>query len=112
MSLGLVNKALIALVYGDLLMRVLYRVRPYEKVKGSANALYEYWVEKCKESIRTGSHKTFNENVKKIVEDFDNLEICEVEKPKVGLVGEILVKFHPQANNNIVDIIEKEGQRR
>lgn len=109
MSLGLVNKALIALVYGDLLMRVLYRVRPYEKVKGSANALYEYWVEKCKESIRTGSHKTFNENVKKIVEDFDNLEICEVEKPKVGLVGEILVKFHPQANNNIVDIIEKEG---
>ncbi|HOM02468.1 MAG TPA: acyl-CoA dehydratase activase-related protein [Acetivibrio sp.] len=108
-TLGLANKALIALVYGDLLMRVLYRVRPYEKVKGSANALYEHWVEKCKESIRTGSHKTFNENVRKIVEDFDNLEIYGVEKPKVGLVGEILVKFHPQANNNIVDIIEREG---
>ena len=106
---GLINKALIALIYGDLLMRVLYRVRPYEKIKGSANLLYNSWVEKCKESIRSGKISTFRENVYKIVEDFDNLKIVDVEKPKVGLVGEILVKFHPMANNNVVDIVEKEG---
>jgi len=106
---GLINKALIALIYGDLLMRVLYRVRPYEKIKGSANLLYNSWVEKCKESVRSGKFSTFRENIYKIVEDFDNLKIIDVEKPKVGLVGEILVKFHPMANNNVVDIVEKEG---
>lgn len=106
---GLVNKSLMALVYGDLLMRVLYRVRPYEKIKGSANLLYNSWVERCKESVRTGKHRTFRENIYKIVEEFDNLKIVDVEKPKVGLVGEILVKFHPMANNNVVDVVEKEG---
>ena len=63
----------------------------------------------CKESVRTGSHKTFKENIYKIVEEFDNLDVYNIRKPRVGLVGEILVKFHPQANNNVVDIIEKEG---
>ncbi|NLD49421.1 MAG: 2-hydroxyglutaryl-CoA dehydratase, partial [Clostridiaceae bacterium] len=106
---GLVNKSIMSLVYGDLLMRVLYRVRPYEKVKGSANLLYNNWVEKCKESIRSGKHKNFKQNIYDIVREFDNLKINNIEKPKVGLVGEILVKFHPTANNNIVDILEKEG---
>lgn len=106
---SLLNKALIALVYGDLLMRVLYRVRPYEKIKGSANLLYESWVERCKESVKSGRHSEFKRNIKGIVEDFDNLELENIEKPRVGLVGEILVKFHPTANNDVVDVVEKEG---
>lgn len=106
---GLLNRILIGLVYGDILMRVLYRVRPYEKIKGSANLLYNSWVEKCKESVRSGKHSAFRENIYKIVEEFDNLKVNNIEKPKVGLVGEILVKFHPTANNNVVDVIEKEG---
>lgn len=108
-SLGLINKLLIALVYGDLLMKVLYRVRPYEKIKGSANLLYNTWVEKCKESVRNGRHKEFKENIYNIVRDFDNFKITDEKKPKVGLVGEILVKYHPTANNDIVDIVEREG---
>jgi predicted CoA-substrate-specific enzyme activase len=108
-GLGLVNKALMAVVYGDLLMRVLYRVRPYERISGSANLLYDSWVPRCMESIKTGSQRTFRENIYRIVEEFDNLDVYNVRKPRVGLVGEILVKFHPQANNNVVDIIEKEG---
>ncbi len=106
---GLLNKALMALVYGDLLMRVLYRVRPYEKIKGSADRLYESWVERCMESVRTGKHRTFRRNIRQIVKDFDTLELVDVKKPRVGLVGEILVKFHPTANNNVVDVVEKEG---
>lgn len=106
---GLVNKALIALVYGDLLMRVLYRVRPYEKIKGSANMLYDSWVERCKESVRSGKHREFKRNISQIVKDFDNLEIVDTRKPRVGLVGEILVKFHPTANNDVVDVVEGEG---
>jgi predicted nucleotide-binding protein (sugar kinase/HSP70/actin superfamily) len=100
---------MIALVYGDLLMRVLYRVRPYERIKGSANLLYESWVERCKASVRSGKHREFRRNIKQIVSDFDNLETVDIRKPRVGLVGEILVKFHPTANNSVVEVVEREG---
>lgn len=108
-NLSLINKGLMALVYGDLLMRVTHKVRPYEKVKGATNKLYNEWMKRCKKNIVNGSRKIFKENIYKIVKEFDKLEINNILKPKVGLVGEILVKFHPTANNNIVDIIEKEG---
>jgi len=108
-TLELLNRAMIALVYGDLLMSVLYRVRPYEKIKGSANKLYEKWVKICKDSIKDAKRKLFKANVRNIVAEFDALEITNDIKPKVGLVGEILVKFHPIANNNVVDIVEAEG---
>ncbi|GKU29987.1 2-hydroxyacyl-CoA dehydratase [Clostridium folliculivorans] len=105
----LLDKALMALVYGDLLMRVLYKVRPYEKVKGSANALYEKWNNLAKENVIKGGHRLFKNNVKNIISEFDNLEITDVVKPKVGVVGEILVKFHPTANNDVVNLLEEEG---
>lgn len=106
-SLPLVKRAIQAFVYGDLFMRLLYKVRPYEKVPGSANALYEKWNEKVKLDVRTG--RNFKANIKAIVRAFDNLEIVDVKKPKVGIVGEILVKFHPTANNDLVGLLEKEG---
>lgn len=105
---SLIHKAVQAILYGDLLMRVLYRVRPYEKIKGSANLLYDKWVEKGKSNIRTGHQKVFRQNVEQLVKEFDELEIIDVKKPKIGLVGEILVKFHPEANNNAVEMIENE----
>lgn len=106
---SMVKKAMMALVYGDLLMRVLYKVRPYECVQGSANLLYEKWVKVCKEAVIRGSNKEFKRNISSIVDDFDNLELRNILKPQIGLVGEILVKFHPTANNNIINVIENEG---
>lgn len=108
-NLELIQKSLMALVYGDLLMRVLYATRPYEKIKGSANALYSKWNEIAKENVKTGSKREFNKNMKLIVKEFDELERSGIVKPRVGLVGEILVKFHPTANNDVVNIIESEG---
>lgn len=108
-TLKLVNKALMALVYGDLFMRVLYRTRPYEKVEGSANELYKKWNEKVKSNLINGSKREFNKNIMEIIKEFDNLPLLNIKKPKVGVVGEILVKFHPTANNDIVGILEKEG---
>ncbi len=108
-SYSLVKKSLMSLVYGDLLMRVLYKVRPYERILGSANLLYEKWVKICKEAVIRGKNQEFKNNISSIVADFDNLEIKNVIKPQIGLVGEILVKFHPIANNNIIDVIESEG---
>jgi predicted nucleotide-binding protein (sugar kinase/HSP70/actin superfamily) len=109
-TLSLVNDLLEGMIYGDLLMRVLYKTRPYEKTDGAANNLYENWVDKCQQTILEGSRKEFKANIQKIVEEFDDLKLLEdVVKPKVGVVGEILVKFHPTANNNIVKFLEEEG---
>lgn len=108
-SLKLINRALMALVYGDLFMRVLYKTRPYEKVKGSANELYNKWNEEAKKNVKNGSRREFSKNVKNIIKEFDELELLNIKKPKVGVVGEILVKFHPTANNDIVGTLEREG---
>jgi predicted nucleotide-binding protein (sugar kinase/HSP70/actin superfamily) len=106
----LLHNLMLGLVYGDLFMKVLYKTRPYEKIKGSANKLYDYWVEKCNESILIGGIGRFKETINGIVKDFDNLELDEsIVKPRVGVVGEILVKFHPTANNDIVGLLEDEG---
>ncbi|MCL1845612.1 MAG: 2-hydroxyacyl-CoA dehydratase [Defluviitaleaceae bacterium] len=106
---GLINKAMQGLIYGDLLSRVLYRTRPYEAVAGTANALYEHWNERCQAAVRRGNLGEFKRNVYEIVEDFDSMPLREIEKPRVGVVGEILVKYHPTANNDIVTLLENEG---
>jgi predicted CoA-substrate-specific enzyme activase len=108
-TLPLAVKSLMALIYGDLLMKVLYRVRPYEAEKGKSDRLFNYWLERCRESIHKGSRKDFRKNLKHIVNDFEKIKIINHRKPRVGLVGEILVKYHPAANNNMVSFIEKCG---
>ena len=100
-----------AAVFGDIFMRCLYRMRPYEQVAGSANALHRKWVEICKEFL-TGKHISpfrFKRLCKAIIEDFDALPITNEKKPRVGIVGEILVKFMPAANNYLVNLLEAEG---
>lgn len=105
----LLKKAAMSVVYADLLMRVLYRVRPYETVPGSANKLLTKWIQICQDDIVEADNQKFRENIWGIVEDFDSLEITDIQKPRVGVVGEILVKYHPAANNHIVSILESEG---
>jgi predicted nucleotide-binding protein (sugar kinase/HSP70/actin superfamily) len=106
---ALINKALQAIIYGDIFMRVLYQVRPYEAEEGAANALYNHWNEKVKRDIQTGSRRVFKENCYGIIKAFDTLPLKSMLKPRVGVVGEILVKYHPTANNDIVTLLEKEG---
>ena len=107
----LMTQMLQAVVYGDLLMRCLYRVRPYEKLPGSADALHSHWQSKCIEAL-TSKHsaKQYRKICREIVSDFDQLPIYEnLKKPRVGVVGEILVKYMPLANNHLVELLEKEG---
>ena len=108
-SWPLVKRAMMALVYGDALMRCLYKVRPYEVKKGSANALYERWNERCIGAMKKASFSEFRKNLRELVHDFDTLPVTDEVKPRVGLVGEILVKFHPVANNYAVEVVESEG---
>lgn len=108
---ALLTKAMQAIVYGDIFMRTLYATRPYEKTPGSANALHQKWKKQCIASLskRVPAMVEFNRNVKHIIRDFDQLPILDIKKPKVGIVGEILVKFSPLANNHIIELLEAEG---
>ena len=110
-SAGLLMDAIHALAYGDLLMRCLYRVRPYEAEPGSANALHEKWRDICIDSLTNPkSRYRYKDVCRGIVGAFDQFPIDEsVKKPRVGVVGEILVKYMPLANNHLVELLEKEG---
>lgn len=108
-SVGFINRAVQALLYGDLLMRVLYQTRPYEAQEGNTNQLYDKWMAHCKNSLEKGKIGEFKKNCKQIVQEFDAIERLDIKKPRVGVVGEILVKFHPTANNDIVTLLEREG---
>ena len=105
----LLNRVMMALVYGDLFMHLLYRVRPYETEKGAANALYEKWNTIAKKNVEDANLVTFSKNVKTMVEEFDNMPLLDIQKPRVGIVGEILVKYHPTGNNNLIEVLENEG---
>ncbi len=110
-TLPMLIKGMQAVVYGDVFMRVLYRTRPYEKETGSANALHEKWKAKCIASLskKNPSMIEFGRNIRGIIRDFDNLPLLDIKKPRVGIVGEILVKFLPAANNHLVELLEAEG---
>ncbi len=118
---ALLHRAIKALIIGDLLMKCLYRVRPYEVTPGSANQLYHTWDTIVRETLENHGHsKTarkfigkgylpYPTLVKEIVKSFDALPLKdEPRKVRVGVVGEILVKYQPDANNHVVDVIESQ----
>lgn len=104
-------KAVQAAMYGDLFMRVVYRTRPYEVNEGETDALHKKWEYKlCKQlADKKFGIRRFKRNMRKIVEAFDAIPVKDIKKPRVGIVGEILVKFSPTANNDLVKLLEAEG---
>ena len=119
---ALLHRAVKALIIGDLLLKCLMRVRPYEAKKGSANELYQMWDTIVRETIEHHGHSAaakaklgkgylpYQTLLKQIVKSFDALPLRDIpRKPRVGVVGEILVKYQPDANNHVVDVIESQG---
>ncbi len=99
-----------ACVLGDLIMTCTLATRPYELGKGATDAIYDKWINELYLKFERGEKIQRKKVSKQIISDFANIPTdAALEKPKVGIVGEILVKFHPGANNNIIDVIEKEG---
>ncbi len=111
MNLELLMRAAYGAVFGDIFMRCIYRMRPYEKEKGSVKALHQKWLKRCQEfvSAKHMNFFTFQKMCRQIVEEFDAVPITDEVKPRVGIVGEILVKFAPAANNHLVELLESEG---
>ena len=112
LSLPLILRGIYGVVFGDIFMKCTYRLRPYEAVPGSVNAMHEKWQKVCIRFLSNGypSRRKFKKLCRDIIADFDtNIELLNVKKPRVGVVGEILVKFLPAANNHLVELLESEG---
>ncbi len=106
----MLRRIIMAGFYGDALMRVSRRLTPYEINKGDVDALVRVWVERIKKHLHTAGFFRFHRNMSRMVQDFDDLPIrTEERKPRVGLVGEILLKYHPDANNGAAKVVEAEG---
>nr|WP_295272677.1 2-hydroxyacyl-CoA dehydratase [uncultured Blautia sp.] len=111
LTLPLIKRIVYGAVFGDILMKCVYRMRPYELEKGIVNRKHKIWEQRAIAFV-TGSsvsHGTFKKMCREIVHDFDTIPISDEKKPRVGIVGEILVKFLPAANNHLADLLEAEG---
>ncbi|MDO5539045.1 MAG: acyl-CoA dehydratase activase-related protein [Eubacteriales bacterium] len=110
-TLPLVTKGMYAVVFGDIFMRCLYRMRPYEVTPGSANEMHQKWKKECIAFLESSNptYRGFTKLCRAIIQDFDKLPVRGIQKPRVGIVGEILVKFMPAANNHLVELLESEG---
>ena len=107
---GLLKAAVYCVLFGDVMMQMLYRTRPYEATPGSANALFEEYMERARKLAPKFTRRSFTRLSREAIHAFDTLPLVgEGTKPRVGVVGEILVKFHPTANNHVVEVIESEG---
>ena len=108
LSPALVLRGLYAAVFGDIFMKCVYRMRPYEAVPGTTDQVHRKWAEVVKKFVSEGypSRRKFKKLCNEIIHDFDTLDI---KKPRVGIVGEILVKFLPAANNHLAELLESEG---
>ncbi|MCC8194215.1 MAG: acyl-CoA dehydratase activase-related protein, partial [Deltaproteobacteria bacterium] len=108
---AMLRKAIMAAYYGDALMRLLHRVRPYEAVPGSADKLAEEWTGKGRQALLKGGVLNFDRTLWAMIRAFDKLPLATEtkRKPRVGLVGEIMLKYHPDANNEAAKVVEQEG---
>ncbi len=99
-----------AVVYGDLLQNVTNRMRPYELIPGSTDKLFAKWMAKVKEELDHGNFLKYRQTIQELVQDFDAIPLIpNLWKPKVGVVGEILVEYHPVANNHLEEVLAREG---
>jgi len=109
-TVPLMEKLLKAVVYGDLLQKLLLKNRAYEINKGETQKVYDKWMEKSKTLVQKSNLKQFKQSIYDMVNDFEAIELdTTTKKPKVGIVGEILIKYHPFGNNFVIDVLENEG---
>ena len=111
LNADLMLRAAVAAEFGDIFMRCVYRMRPYEATPGSVDALHREWLKKVQDfvSAKHISIGKFRRMCTEIIRDFDAIPVLDIKKPRVGVVGEILVKFSPAGNNHLVELLESEG---
>ena len=106
----MMDKMIKAVLLGDLLQKMLHKNRAYEVKKGDTDKVFDKWMEKSKKLVTKCTNSEFKQAIYDMVDDFEKIEVDMTKiKPKVGIVGEVLIKYHPFGNNYVADLLEKEG---
>ena len=113
LTLPMVHRMVYAVNYGDLLMLLLNQSKPYEITNGDSDKLAHHWIEKLTKGMENSgkliSYKEVKRNYEQIIKDFSDIPKRSENKVKVGIVGEIFVKFSPLGNNNLEEFLLSEG---
>ncbi|MEA4921091.1 MAG: 2-hydroxyacyl-CoA dehydratase [Clostridiaceae bacterium] len=112
LALPVLHAMLYAILYADLLMSLVNQIKPYELHKGDAETLAAYWTERLGREMGSGSkirYKQVLENYRLLLQDFGKIPIEKRETVKVGVVGEIFVKYSPLGNNHLEQFLVNEG---
>ena len=109
MTLPLIHKLLMSVILSDLLMKLFYKTKPYEAIKGQSEEMYQKHSKQCLKTISIGKRKEFKSEIKEMIQDFENIEVQDITLPKVGIVGEILIKYHHFGNHHLASLLEQEG---
>ena len=106
----MMDKMIKAVLLGDLLQKMLHKNRAYEVNKGDTDKVFDKWMDKSKKLVTKCTNSEFKQAIYDMVDDFEKIEVDMTNvKPKVGIVGEVLIKYHPFGNNYVADLLEKEG---
>ena len=111
LNVDLMLRAALGAQFGDIFMRCVYRMRPYEATPGSVEAVHQKWLKVAQDFV-SAKHMNllkFPSLCREMIRDFDQIPLLDIQKPRVGVVGEILVKFSPAGNNHLVELLESEG---
>ena len=112
LTLPLIRKLIYGMMYGDLLVNVANQVRPYELTPGDTDNMLDRWQKRLIDCFQAGkgmNRKQMRSNFDTILADFETIPVSHQEKVRVGVVGEIYVKFSPLGNNNLEDFLLSEG---
>ena len=111
LNADLMLRAAIGAQFGDIFMRCVYRMRPYEATPGSVEALHRKWLKTVQDFVSAKHMNLFKfpSLCRQMIREFDQIPLLDIKKPRVGVVGEILVKFSPAGNNHLVELLESEG---
>ena len=112
LTLPFIRKAVYAMMYGDIIVNVANQVRPYEVNEGAADEMIDHWSQKLVDGFQAGkgmSRAQMRQNFDAICADFAAIPVAGEPKIRVGVVGEIYVKFAPLGNNNLEKFLLSEG---
>ncbi len=109
-TIPLIERLFKMCILADLLQKLYMKNRAYEVHKGESEKLFNEWLIKCKKILKKSSMKQFKQTIYDMVDDFEKIELdTSIPKPKVGIVGEVLIKYHPFGNNFVADKLLDEG---
>ena len=109
LTLPILIKASFALLYGDFMLCISNQCKPYEIHKGDTQKVMDQWSERLCQQFSNGGYMNVKQNYRAMLEDFAKIPRKVTAKVKVGIVGEIYMKYSPLGNNSLEEFLISEG---